>query len=439
MKFRHSLRRRLIFAYGLFGAILSSVFAIGIYASLDHIDDTLVDNRLALEIEHFATHLQQESKLPAPTSPHIKAYIGTNSIPFENRKIVAKLPFGYHELYLDDIEYHVAVAQLPRIDESLFLLYNVSALEFTEKRKLQIGTLLFFGIIAVTALGTWIGFLTSCRIIAPLVLLAKQVSQSGPENLPTNLSRVYCDDEVGILARALEHAMERVERFVEREKQFTRDASHELRTPVTVIRGAVEVLRQRSNHGAGVAAKPLERIERSVANMENIIETFLWLAREEASAGSAPKCQVVPVIKGIIEQEQHLFDGKTVEIEVLADDEPVLSVPVALFEAVIRNLIHNAFHYTAKGKISIHICNEHITVSDTGIGIAACDLPTITEPHMRGNQSRGYGLGLAIVDRVCNRFGWGYNIESREGEGTIIKVVFQQRGTSALAPLCNPL
>lgn len=100
---------------------------------------------------------------------------------------------GLHEAYSDKDEYHIAVQKLPTQKELLYLLYEVSALEFTEKRKLNIG----------------------------VVLVA------------------------GVLAKALEQAMQRVEAFVERELQFSRDASHELRTPVTVIKGAVELLKRK--------------------------------------------------------------------------------------------------------------------------------------------------------------------------------------------------
>jgi signal transduction histidine kinase len=92
---------------------------------------------------------------------------------------------------------------------------------------------------------------------------------------------------------------------------------------------------------------------------------------------------------------------------------------------VIINLIQNAFHHANEGKITVHICNSRITVSDTGAGIAAGDLETITQPHIRGNSSRGFGLGLAIVKRLCNRFGWHFEIESELGQGTKAQLIFQ--------------
>jgi methyl-accepting chemotaxis protein len=87
----------------------------------------------------------------------------------------------------------------------LYLLYDVSGLEFTEKRKLNIGFVLATGVILVIALGLWIGWLTSRKVMAPVSHLAEQVDKSGPNNLPTDLSRHFYQDEVGVLARVLEY------------------------------------------------------------------------------------------------------------------------------------------------------------------------------------------------------------------------------------------
>jgi signal transduction histidine kinase len=92
---------------------------------------------------------------------------------------------------------------------------------------------------------------------------------------------------------------------------------------------------------------------------------------------------------------------------------------------VIMNLIQNAFHYTAQGKITVQICNDRITVSDTGAGIETQELEKITQPHVRGNNSTGFGLGLAIVKKLCQRFGWRLEINSKLGQGTNVDLIFQ--------------
>jgi signal transduction histidine kinase len=91
---------------------------------------------------------------------------------------------------------------------------------------------------------------------------------------------------------------------------------------------------------------------------------------------------------------------------------------------IIVNLIQNAFHHTAEGKISIRICSGSIAVTDTGIGIDNCALQKVAEPHVRGDHSQGFGLGLSIVKRLCDQFGWQLGIESEVNQGTKVQLRF---------------
>lgn len=423
MKFRHSLRMRIVISYCIFGALLATVFAVIVYVSLDFIDDNLVNQRISNEAEYLIRYFQMDGNLPAPTSDHIKAYLGTNSVAPPFKQMVQGLGEGFYEKYINDIEYHILIRTFPVQDDPLYVIYDVSALEFTESRKLLIGAILLTSVFLVIGLGLWIGLITSRKIIAPVAYLAQQVNQSEPESLPKNLSQEFYNDEIGVLAQALEMSMNRVDSFIKREQQFARDASHELRTPVTVIKGAVELLKQRLGEEEAVI-KPLGRIERSVKDMENIIATFLWLAREEAAMAPDQTTAVLPVVKEAIEQNQHLFSQKPIEIEFIVRAEPILPVSAPILKVAVINLVQNAFKYTAAGNITVLIDKDRITISDTGKGIENSKLAAVKQPHVRGDDSRGFGLGLAIVDRLCKRFGWHFDIDSELGKGTKAHLVF---------------
>ncbi|MGD8800847.1 MAG: HAMP domain-containing sensor histidine kinase, partial [Desulfobacterales bacterium] len=394
MKFHHSLHTRIIFAFCLFGVVLGTAYATAVYISLDLIDDHLIDNRLREEIEYFTNYYKYHHLLPRSTSPYITAHLGRESMPLYLIELVKGLDEGLHEAYSGPDEYHIAVQKLLDGKKHLYLLYEVSALEFTEKRKLNIGFVLFGGVILITLLGWWIGRLTSRKVIAPVIHLSDQVNRSGPENLPTNLSKDFIADEVGTLAAVLEQSMQRIEAFVEREHQFTRDASHELRTPVTVIKGAVEILRKQLNPIEEPVLRPLDRIQRQVTNMENIIEALLWLSREEISAENTKTFPVLPLVRSTIEESRQLIVKKTIDISLAAEGNPVLGVPAPLFQIALSNLIQNAVRYTSNGHVSVHVRDDRLVVSDTGSGIKESDLDNITQPHIRGTDSNGFGLGL---------------------------------------------
>ncbi len=425
MTFRHSLRTRIIVAFCLFGAVLGIVYGTAVYISLDLIDDHLVDSRLSQELEHIVVHHRQYSDIPLPTSPYISVYIGTSSMPPHVLQMTGGLTEGFHEAYYGKDEYHIAVQRLSNLDSFLYLFYDVSALEFTEKRKLIIGSVLVAGVILIIGMGLWIGWLTSRKVMAPVSHLAEQVNKSGPDKLPTDLSNHFYQDEVGVLARALEKTMQRVEAFVNREHLFTRDVSHELRTPVTVIKGAVELLKRHFSDEKKSPPRALSRIDRSVNKMESIIETLLWLSREDAVDHQAPVFAVLPAVREVIDQNRYLITDKPIEIDLIAKADPQLTVPSPLFQIAVANLIRNALQSAPTGNITVTVHKDRVVVLDSGVGIATRDLETVTQPYVHGSSSEGFGLGLSIVSRLCDRFGWQLKINSVVGSGTTVQLIFR--------------
>ena len=358
MTFRHSLRTRIIIAFCLFGAVLGTVYATAVYISLDLIDDHLIDSRLSEEIEHFIAHYQRYNVYPTPRSPYITTYVGTGNMPLYVLDMIDGFAEGLHEVNSDEEEYHIAIQRLQGQESILYLLYEVSALEFTEKRKLSIRLVLIAGVALLIGLGLWIGWLTSRKVIAPVAHLSDLVNKSGPDNLPTDLSKTFFDDEVGVLAKALEQAMKRVETYVEREHRFSRYTSHELRTPVTIIKGAVTLLKKKFSSEEDPAYRPLKRIERAVTNMENIIETLLWLSREDTAIDQNQVFAVVSVVQETIEQNRCLLVNKPIDIELVPKIDPLLSIPAPIFQIMLTNLIRNAIQHTTSGKISVIVKDD---------------------------------------------------------------------------------
>ena len=425
MTFRYSLRSRIIISFCLFGAVLGIVYATAVYVSLDKIDDHLVDSRLKEELETINSHYLKSKRLPQPTSPYITAYIGTSNMSPSVVDLTMGLAEGLHESYIGDEEYHIAVKKVQDQKEKLYLLYEVSALEFTEKRKGSIGFVLIAGVVLMVALGFWIGWFTSRKVIAPVIHLSNMVDKSGPDNLPIDLSKTFSNDEVGVLSKALEQAMYRVETYVEREQRFSRYASHELRTPVTVIKGAVTLLKKKFISEEDPAIRPLRRIERSAVNMENIIETLLWLSRDEITIDQNHVFSVESVIRDTIEQNSVMLVNKPINIELVSEDTPKLHIPESIFQIMVTNLIRNAIQHTASGQINVIIKTDRIVVSDPGSGIEPNDLKLIMQFHFFGDREKGFGLGLSIVNRLCIRLGWELKIESEKGLGTTAELIFR--------------
>lgn len=422
MTFRYSIRLRIVTGFCLFGALLGSVYAAAVYVSLELIDDRLIDQRLAQEMEAFSTRLGAGLQGPFPRTSQLKAYVGAEGMPQALKTAVGGLKEGFHEIRLAGDEYHVAVGSLP--GRTLYLVYDVSALEFTEKRRMPILLVLLGGVILVTIMGFWVGLLISRKIIAPVIYLAEQVDRVGRSDGVPQFAKRFYHDEVGTLARALEQAMLRIKAFVEREQQFARDASHELRTPVTVIKGALEILERKNPHSGQGRRRPIQRIQRAVNDMERIIASLLWLSREEAKENTEKPCAVIPVVREVLGQFKELYAGKPLEVTFSAAADPRPRAPAAMVHIAVANLVRNAFHYTPSGRIEVTLHPDRLVVTDTGPGPVPSLSSPVEDRSPLAKSESGFGLGLAIVTRLGERFGWRLELHGRSGGGTEARLIF---------------
>jgi len=272
--------------------------------------------------------------------------------------------------------------------------------------------------------GVIIGYITSRMLFAPVMTLMVQIKGLNPDNIPARLSQKHANNELGMLTRTIETTMKRINAFIRREKQFTRNASHELRTPLTIVKGAVEIMEQQPELETNpLLKKPLKRISRSVKDMETTIETFLWLAREEG--GTEEPCRVAPVAEKAISDNRYLMENKDIALHVDVLHDKAVRVKEEILYIAVANLIRNAFHFTSRGSIVVTIDDTYLGIRDTGMGIEKDKFDSVTRSHVKGEKSLGFGLGLSIVSRLCKRYGWKLAIESQAGEGTRVRILWQ--------------
>jgi len=229
-----------------------------------------------------------------------------------------------------------------------------------------------------------------------------------------------------VLAKALEQYTDRIRSFVDRERTFTRDASHELRTPITVIRLAAAALLE---HGAlsPRARTQADRIQVAAHDMSELVEAFLLLAREGAQGLTGEPVDLAAVVATEIERARPLLERKPVTVESDFQSSLTLDAPERVLSILVGNLIRNAFHYTERGVVHVRLASGVLTIEDSGVGIQEEQVETLLRPFERGAASAGaagWGVGLTIVKRLVDRFGWDLALGSREGGGTRARVVF---------------
>lgn len=390
-------------------------------------NDEVIDGELRNEISHIYEQYRNKGQISYPNSRFIKSYVGRSSLPKQFKVPFTDLDVGYHFVTLEkstggEKAYYVAVNDQPDGHDKFYIFYDYTlhAAEYVDYQLFRASKRFFLALAVVALLGLCVGLYISQKLSSPLKRLVLEVKDVNPERLPINFAGNFKNDEVGILAQTLENSMQRIEEFIEREKNFTRDSSHELRTPVTIIKGAVEIIRQLPECSNVSLAKPVTRIERSLADMEGIIETFLWLAREQNKNPPKESCLVADVVRHEVEQNRYLINEKPIAVDMLMDDNPRIPVPENVFRIIVVNLIRNAFLYTNSGKINIVIKPDLIEISNSGDTIPPDLLRYIKEPFQRGDNNKGFGIGLAIVDRLCRRFSLRLAIESNSESHTCV-------------------
>lgn len=422
MKFYHSIRFRVVAGILLSGSLLVLVNGIITFVLVGKNIGRLVDNLLETEIDYFLYQYETDRETPLPHSRFIRNFQGIDAVPGHMKEQVRLLAPGVYNLKLKTQKppLHVGVVTLPDTGVTHYLFFNPKEF-FQENEFLNPFQILMISLALLLIPGTIIGIVTSRMLFRPMKALMEKIRGLNPENIPEQWTERHPTSEIGRLTRSIETAMNRIKAFIRREKQFTRDASHELRTPLTIVKGAVEIMEQQPELETNpLLKKPLNRISRSVQDMETLIETFLWLAREENDPGQS--CEVEPVVRKALADNRYLMENKPVELKLSLRRNPTLPVREEVLYIAVINLIRNAFQFTAKGWVEVDVDDHAIRVIDTGPGIEPDRLDAVTRSHVKGERSRGFGLGLSIVSRLCTRFGWELDIRSRAGEGTRVEI-----------------
>lgn len=421
----NGLRGKLWVAFVLQVAAISVATLLSVYGSWIVLRDVLVQRALADETAHYWSRHERTPGAELPDTYNMHGYLATPDGKGEVPAQLAGLAPGYHAIETGGSTDLAYVS-----DGSAGRLYLVFKQEQVDKLALWFGFVPLTVVLGVIYIATWLTYRISRRAISPVIWLANQVRNFdpkrpdldalGPANLPPD-----ADGDVKVLATSIHGFASRLEEFVERERNFTRDASHELRTPLTVVKVAADVLAEEEGLSP-FATRSVTRVQRAVRDMEALIESFLILARE-TDVGLPDEDFVVNALAAEeLEKAQVLVAGKPVELRLVEEAQFALHAPTRVLAVMLSNLLRNACLYTESGTVVVTVGAGFVSVRDTGPGMPADELARVFEPFYRGGRGgqRGHGIGLTIVRRLSERFGWPVRLESTPGEGTTATIGF---------------
>lgn len=428
-----SLQRKLSVVFLLFGLVL----ALGLTIQ-GNLSQQLIVHPIWRDLLQASTdqYLGGSDSQPAPHLLPAKGlvrgwHLHGSTVPDGMPAYFARLEAGYYDEE-DMDEYETvrshAVLVTPTSAGRIVMAVDITDLEDDQNMMAMIGIL-----IAILS-----GLMILCSILwlyhsmkQPIQSLARRMNNLDPEQPTQRLRTDFALRELHDIAVLVNTHLERVERFIERERSLLDQASHEFRTPIAVIAGAVDVLRLYDLPPA--AQRPLERIEATTASLTEIMAALLFLSREADARTPVEITRLDTLIALLVDDHEHLLQGEQASFVVAEVQQFWVECPEAIIRIVVGNLLRNAAENSHQGPIRIRLTGGCLSIQDQGKGFDTVAAARRYTQALRDStkQGGGQGLGLFLTRRICERFGWTLKISSNPGSGTLAELRFPVARTSA--------
>jgi signal transduction histidine kinase len=311
-------------------------------------------------------------------------------------------------------------------------VYIAESLEGVYAEERGFGIFLLFTLaLALTAIGiasTWLARST----VSPINEIARAAGEIGGEDLAKRLNWQHRDDELGVLAATFDDMLSRLEAAFARERRLIADASHELKTPLTVINSNAQMLERWADQDEALRHESLATIRAESATMARVLNAMLTLAKtDNAAALQMEPVEVGEVVKDAAGALRSTAEAKGLTLSVHADGPAWVVGEPGLLRQLVTNLTENAIKFTREGSIEVSVRRDRrrvrVSISDTGPGIPPEALPHIFDRFYRADPARsraveGTGLGLAVVRNIVRAHNGSVVASSEPGKGATFTI-----------------
>lgn len=405
---RNSLRFRILVSFVIAGAVLGPLLAAVLLTLSYYFEELAVERDVQAQLRQVL-ETPERFLLREPAGVPTLQVLANQPLDMLPSGMLRQ-PDGVHEYKTPSGTWYVGLATTEH--GRYAVVEDISILEHRERLGVYV-------LLSALPLGMyfslWLGYYLSRRLVAPITALAAEVSEEGDALSGAPRATDWVDDEVNELAMALNRYRQRMQAALRREREFSADVSHELRNPLAVIQGAVELIADDPELSPR-SERALARVAKATERMRDTVSTLLVMAREQEIEPSLEDVSVADCVEAQLAQ---LEPDAGPEVEWQCSARPVVRAPRVAVEVIIGNLIRNARQHSQGNHVQVCLQRDRLTVRDDGVGIPPHELERVTE---RGNNSpaEGNGIGLSLVRRLCERYGWTLSIDSRIGGGTVV-------------------
>lgn len=428
-----TLGQRIIIAFAIIMTSVTLFYTSALYYNFKWVE-------FKLSGEHMADQLHaKEQALANGVAPQVNPGVYLFGSHPDTNPIPAKFmdaPLGFSER--DDT--HETFFLYREIANGYDFLLAKDTSEFEELEQIFYRVVLIIALIFSIAGIIW-GMLFYRIVMDPLKKLTKEVTEASHSDHYRPLKKFPLRDDITTLAECCDAALRRLHEALEREQNFSGDVSHEIRNPLNVIKGSLELLED--SNLTERQRRQVERAQKAANDIHLLVEDFLTFAHDVRSFGASASNTIPAMFERMREIWTPEAKKRRIEFKTMRSGECQGVYSMVLLGSVMNNLIRNAIHYTTEGAVVLEETSTGFTVTDNAGGIDPEEMEAIFQPFYRGRAAAGkdgagYGIGLSIVIRVCNRCHWTIQHENVPGGSRFVVTLKPDANTDPSAGLQLP-
>lgn len=416
-----SLFKKLLLSISLASISFLTLLTMVVHYSNKELEYDLLEKQIGTEIENIRSILKIHPQAELPQTASMTMYLESRASVTPIPEFLGEMPQGiYHDVEIGDNSYHIQIQPLD--GDVIYIKYDITQLEESEDLLTYI---LLIAWVVLLFMVMVLSHVISRKLTDPVTRLSEEVSRLVPDQRGVQLSKHYEKDEVGKIAQAFDLYLKRMDDYVEKQIAFAAMASHELRSPMTIIQTSTELID--CQHDDVATRTQVEKIQRATRSMVEMIDALLQVTRDQKPARETRPLKLCFVIDDILNMLQNDIHSKNIRIKNTLLETHIVKADKTLATVVCSNLIKNALKHGSESGIRIEMAEKKLSIIDSGYGISQDELEHIFDFAYRGHSSQGYGIGLYVSKLICDHQGWELSLSKNPEGGTQATIDFTSR------------